>query len=52
MTPETVRFIMALWSARGATVRVNGEVVVPRSGASTVGVALLTELDGLVMSIR
>src|ERR1035441_2101772 len=43
---------MAVWSANGAMVRVKGEAVVPRSGASTMGVARLTELDGLVMSIR
>ena len=42
---------MALWLASGAMVRVKGEAVVPSSGASTIAVALLTELDGLVMSI-
>ena len=52
VTPDTVRFAIALWFASGATVRVKGELVVPIRGASTMGVALLTELDGLFMSIR
>ena len=52
MTPETVRFMMALWLASGAMVRVKGDAVVPSSGASTIAVALLTEPDGWLMLIR
>src|ERR1700735_3526922 len=52
VTPDTVRFAIALWLASGAMVRVKGEVAVPSSGASTIALALLTEVDGFVISIR
>ena len=52
VTPETVRFMMAVWLASGAMVRVKGEAADPSSGASTIWVALLTEAVGLVMSMR
>ena len=52
VTPETVRFTMAVWLANVAMVRVKGEAAVPSSGASAICVALLSDVVGLVMLMR